>query len=116
MMLDFSSSLLREVHQAQDAEMLGRAGDPQGPEDRRSLVLFTLGVNVQGRQEPPGLLSRALALVRLAPKVTQSWHDEPPHKCVLECSQHSLSSHRIIPVLKSSSTCRVLDEPLSPRD
>lgn len=44
-MLDFSSALLREVNQAQegpagDAEMLGRGGDRQGSEDRRSLLVF----------------------------------------------------------------------------
>lgn len=34
--------------------------------------------------------------MRLALKVIRSWHDKPPHKCVLECSQHNLSSHGFI--------------------
>lgn len=121
-MLGFSSTLLREVYQAQegpagpapgDAELCwGREEIPRALEERRTHGVFAHGVNGSGKAGAPRAAEqeglRALALVRLALKVTWSWHDKPPHKCVLECSHHSLSSPGFVPVLKSrlrGSTC-----------
>lgn len=106
--------------------VLGKKGDPQCLGGEEEQAVFTHGVNGSGEAEAPkhaeqGRL-RALALVRLAPKVTRSWCDKPPHKCVLECSHHNLSSHGFAPCfeeqaqrqqyLRGESWMR----PLSPRD
>lgn len=93
--------------------VLGKGGDPQGFGGQEEQAVFAHGVNGSGEAGAPRAAGqewlRALALVGLALKVTRSWHDKPPHKCVLECSHHNLSSHGFVPVLKSrhrgGSTC-----------
>lgn len=128
--LDFSSPSLRELYQAQGVPgpAAGHAGLCWGREEIQGLggeeeqAVVTHRVNGSGKAGAPRAAEqewlRALALGGWLPRGHRAG---TPHKRVLECSHHNLSSHGFTPGLKSRQRQQYLRgeswmKPLSPRD